>query len=47
MSVCLSVTGDKRMIEALEAATNDRRSWKGWSCNIAELLLKLLAKRAV
>ena len=47
MSVCLSVTADKRMIEALEAASYDRRAWKGWSCNIAELLLKLLAKRAI
>jgi len=41
---CYVNTGDKRMLEAIEAASNDRRPWTGWACNLAELLLKLLAK---
>ena len=35
------------MIEALEGASYDDKPWTGYSTNIADLLLKLLAKRPI
>ena len=39
--------GERRMIEALEGASYDDKPWTGYSTNIADLLLKLLAKRPI
>jgi len=45
MSLASVCTGHKKMVDALLAASSDSTPWTGWSSNLAELLLKLLAKR--
>ena len=45
--VVVCTVGDKKMVSALSVASNEDREWTGWTGNVAELVLKLLAKRAV